>query len=151
MTSAMPCMIDLILVHIAVSAGTSVLSCSTVGVPPAAFPLALAAPTAIAVGSGTRSCCAPSGGGLLCECLPVALLKATEAMPLTKLSASTSTAFPLWLSEAPVALLWLPNTPDFGFRTPPELLSTRAIGAGGNSIERQGGCAVNGINVIERH
>ena len=80
----------------------------------------------------------------------VALVKATEAMPLTKLSASASTAFPLRLSEAPVALSWLPNTSDFGFRTPPDLISTRAIGAGGNSIERQGGYAINAINVIAK-
>ena len=103
--SAIACMIGLIFVHIAVSIGTLVLSCFASVFSPAATSLASAAPTAIAVGSGVASS-APSspGSGSSWGCLPVALLRATDAIPLTKLLASCSTASPLWFSGAPVAL-----------------------------------------------
>lgn len=62
----MLCMMGRILVHIAVSMGTLVLSCFAVGSPPDAFSFALAAPRATAEGSGTESAAEPcSDGGSL--------------------------------------------------------------------------------------
>jgi hypothetical protein len=58
--SAMPCITGLIFVHIAVSIGTFVLSCSLPGESPWALDLASAALTARDVGSGTPSPGAPS-------------------------------------------------------------------------------------------
>ena len=147
----MVCMTGRILTHMAVSMGTLVLSCLVPVLPPSTLPLASAVRPTRAVGSGTASATPfPSASGSPCGCLPEALLNANEAMLVTKLLASCSTASPLWFSGAPVALSWLPSTPARGFCTPPVSLSTRAMGAGGKRYSRDAGKPMRAMKTAER-
>ena len=95
--------------------------------------------------TGTRLLVESSSGGLglltgsSAGCLPLALAKATEAIPVTKVLASASTASPLRFSGAPVAESVDPKTPALGFWRSPLFAEIRASGAGGNKNSLLGG------------
>lgn len=124
--------------------GCRVLSCDSEGTLPLAALCASAVLATTSITSGTvPSSGAPSGTPW--SCFPAALPTATLATLATRLLASCSAASPLNLSGAPVILSSDPSTPAWGFWIPPVLLSTRAIGAGGNKMGRQGGYITKAI------